>query len=143
MLRGDPEYFLDWTLRNMVMNEDAVTPEARAEYRRAMARSYVLGQRDILVGSLRAVAARLRALPAQRFALPAGACLLVVGGDARLPSPGEEGGDAGEAVCCEDCGEEDGDDAEAGAGGGEGEGGEAGGADSGVAEESPKRARRA
>ena len=35
LLRADPDYYLDWTLRGMTQTADAVTPEALAEYRRA------------------------------------------------------------------------------------------------------------
>lgn len=35
LLRGDPEYFLDWTLKRMTQREGAVTPAALREYRRA------------------------------------------------------------------------------------------------------------
>lgn len=41
MLRADPAYYLDWTLRNMVQKVDAVTPEALAEYHRAFAKESV------------------------------------------------------------------------------------------------------
>lgn len=35
LLSAEPDYFLDWTLRNMAKRPNAVTPEALAEYRRA------------------------------------------------------------------------------------------------------------
>ena len=41
LLRSDPSYFLDWTLRNMVMDESAIHSECRAEYHRAFARESV------------------------------------------------------------------------------------------------------
>lgn len=41
LLRADPDYFLQWTLRNMVQREDAITPQAAEEYRRAFARADV------------------------------------------------------------------------------------------------------
>ena len=41
LLRSDPSYFLDWTLRNMVMDESAIDSECRAEYHRAFARESV------------------------------------------------------------------------------------------------------
>jgi haloacetate dehalogenase len=41
LLAADPEYFLDWTLRNMARRIDAVTPEARESYLRAFNRASV------------------------------------------------------------------------------------------------------
>ncbi|WP_342616433.1 alpha/beta hydrolase [Rhodoferax sp. GW822-FHT02A01] len=41
LLRSDPSYFLDWTLRNMVVEESAIHSECRAEYHRAFARESV------------------------------------------------------------------------------------------------------
>lgn len=53
MLAADPAYFLDWTLRNMVLKFDAVSPEASAEYHRAFARDSV---RHAMVEDYRAAA---------------------------------------------------------------------------------------
>jgi haloacetate dehalogenase len=53
MLRADPAYFLDWTLRNMVLKVDAVTPDALAEYHRAFAKESV---RHAMVEDYRAAA---------------------------------------------------------------------------------------
>lgn len=53
MLSADPAYFLDWTLRNMVLKVDAVTPEALAEYHRAFAKASV---RHAMVEDYRAAA---------------------------------------------------------------------------------------
>ena len=41
LLRADPAYFLDWTLRNMVQQRDAVSPDALAEYQRAFSKESV------------------------------------------------------------------------------------------------------
>ena len=53
MLRADPAYYLDWTLRNMVLKVDAVTPEALAEYHRAFEKESV---RHAMVEDYRAAA---------------------------------------------------------------------------------------
>lgn len=54
LLAADPLYFLHWTLRGMVKNQDAVTPQALAEYERAFARPEV---RHAMVEDYRAAAA--------------------------------------------------------------------------------------
>ena len=41
LLRADPDYFLQWTLRNMVRQQDAVSLLAAEQYRRAFAREEV------------------------------------------------------------------------------------------------------
>jgi haloacetate dehalogenase len=41
LLGGDPDFFLDWTLRRMAKDVDAVTDEARAAYREAFRRPEV------------------------------------------------------------------------------------------------------
>lgn len=41
LLRADPEYFLQWTLRNMVTRDSAITRSAAEQYRRAFAREEV------------------------------------------------------------------------------------------------------
>lgn len=53
LLAADPAYFLDWTLRNMVLKVDAITPEALAEYHRAFARESV---RHAMIEDYRAAA---------------------------------------------------------------------------------------
>ncbi|CAN5771559.1 alpha/beta hydrolase [soil metagenome] len=41
LLRGDPQFFLDWTLDGMLKRKSAITPQALAEYHRAFARESV------------------------------------------------------------------------------------------------------
>ena len=53
MLRADPAYYLDWSLRNAVLKFDAVTSETLAEYHRAFAKESV---RHAMVEDYRAAA---------------------------------------------------------------------------------------
>ena len=53
LLRADPAYFLDWTLRNMVLKVDAVAAEVLAEYHRAFAKESV---RHAMIEDYRAAA---------------------------------------------------------------------------------------
>lgn len=53
LLAGDPAYFLEWTLRNMVRRFDAVTPQAHAQYLRAFSRESV---RHAMIEDYRAAA---------------------------------------------------------------------------------------
>jgi haloacetate dehalogenase len=41
LLRADPAYFLDWTLRGMALDDSRIAPEARAAYHEAFARESV------------------------------------------------------------------------------------------------------
>lgn len=53
LLSADPAYFLDWTLRSMVLKVDAVAPEVLAEYHRAFAKESV---RHAMIEDYRAAA---------------------------------------------------------------------------------------